>query len=300
MTARTSSSAGSVPPSASPGRCRRRCPGSTGPPAPSPPTSTCSWTASPTTGPPCTGAPTPTWPGSSTRCSAAGRSWCHPVCPGTGCPAASRAVPDDDLPPGRDRRGRRGGHRGGRGRRRDRHHRARRRPGPGPPDHHACCRTCTCAWCAADQVVATVPDALDRIDSAPAADLDQRTVRHERHRTQPGRGRPRAPQPACDHHGVNPAIGTCRLRQGLGERPPAEQTRSLSREDGTHVPSRPGPAQRRPSPPPTARAASCVRSGPLVQCRGHHGTLLTRHNARWVRPETPSCWIHTPEPSGTT
>lgn len=35
------------------------------------------------------------------------------------------------------------------------------------------------------------------------------------------------------------------------------------------------------------RFGPLLASGLVVQCRGHHGTLLTRHNARQVRPETP-------------
>lgn len=35
------------------------------------------------------------------------------------------------------------------------------------------------------------------------------------------------------------------------------------------------------------RLGPLLTSGLIVQCRGHHGTLLTRHNAWQVRPETP-------------
>ena len=62
----------------------------------------------------------------------------------------------------------------------------------------ACCPTCTSAWSRADQIVGTVPEALARLDADPAADVDQRPVRDQRHRAPARRGRPR-PAPPRGH-----------------------------------------------------------------------------------------------------
>ena len=56
------------------------------------------------------------------------------------------------------------------------------------PDYHLCVVR-------ADQVVGLVPEALARLDPHPPADLDQRAVRDQRHRAEPGRGRARPAHP---------------------------------------------------------------------------------------------------------
>ena len=80
--------------------------------------------------------------------------------------------------------------------RRDRHDRPRPRPPARAAARSRWCPTCTCASSRADQVVADVPDAIALLDPTPAADLDQRTERDQRHRARPGRGRARAAHPA--------------------------------------------------------------------------------------------------------
>ena len=57
------------------------------------------------------------------------------------------------------------------------------------PDYHLC-------LIGADQVVAGAPGRPRAPRPAPPTDLDQRPVRHQRHRTRPGRGCPRPSTPS--------------------------------------------------------------------------------------------------------
>ena len=98
---------------------------------------------------------------------------------------------------GRAGRARRGRHRGHASASRDRHHRARPRRRPGPPGAHAWCPTCTSASSAPTRSSPTSPTPSP-CSTRPPADLDQRPVRHQRHRAQPGRGRARPADPARD------------------------------------------------------------------------------------------------------
>lgn len=69
------------------------------------------------------------------------------------------------------------------------------------PDLHVCVVMVS-------QVVGSVPEALARLVADPTPNVDQRTIRHQRHRTPAGRGRPRPP--SSGRH----------RRQGVAARPP--------------------------------------------------------------------------------
>lgn len=91
--------------------------------------------------------------------------------------------------------------------RRDRYDRPRRRARPGPAGAQPAARSARVRR-EVIQVVGSVPEALARLVADPTPNVDPRTIRHQRHRTPAGRGRPRPP--SSGRH----------RRQGVAARPP--------------------------------------------------------------------------------